>query len=45
MKKRILALALSFAMVFGLVACGGGAEETKAPADTTAETEAAGDAA
>ena len=41
MKKRILALALSFAMVFGLVACGGSkTEETKA-----AETPAAGEEA
>ena len=37
MKKRILALALSLAMVFGLVACGGGTKETKA-ADDAAET-------
>ena len=37
MKKRILALALSLAMVFGLVACGGGTTETKA-ADDAAET-------
>jgi len=42
MKKRILALALSFAMVFGLVACGGAEEK---PAETTAETEAAGEEA
>ena len=43
MKKRILALALSFAMVFGLVACGGAEEK---PAETKAETTAeAGDAA
>ena len=37
MKKRILALALSLAMVFGLVACGGGTTETKAT-DDAAET-------
>ena len=46
MKKRILALALSFAMVFGLVACGGSkTEETKAAETKAAETTAADEAA
>lgn len=39
MKKRVLAALLAAAMVFGLVACGGGAKETKAP-ETTAAAEA-----
>ena len=34
--KRIFAVLLAGAMVFGMTACGGGSEETKAPAETTA---------
>ena len=38
MKKRLIALALVCVMMFGLVACSGGKEETKAP-ETQAQTE------
>ncbi|MBP6492131.1 MAG: BMP family ABC transporter substrate-binding protein [Clostridia bacterium] len=37
MMKKVLALLLAFILVFGLVACGGGAEEEEAPAAETYE--------
>lgn len=41
MKKKVLALLLSGAMVVSLVGCGGSAESTPAAAEETTETEAA----
>lgn len=37
MLKRVLAVLLAFILVFGLVACGGGAEDEAAPAEETYE--------
>ena len=41
MKKKVLALALSAAMVFGLAACSNGTEGTQQSADPNAQESAA----
>ena len=42
MKKRLLALGLCLTMVLGCVACGGGSKSETKAAESTQETEAAG---